>query len=379
MRILVVTVVHTPLDARVHGRQIAALRAAGHDVTYLAPWSAYGVGPGEVHSGVVAIDVPRASGRQRVGAWRVVRGRVAALAPRHDVVLLHDPELLVALAGLRELRDRVVVWDVHEDTRAALVDKPWLPDGLRGVTASVVGWLEGSAERRHHLLLAEERYADRFGRQRDGSPHPVVPNTPVVPDEPPPGPTTPPRAVQVGRLSALRGAHELVEVGRHLAGEVEVHLVGTADADVEPALRAAHDRGEVVWHGFVPNDRALAMLEGASAGLALLHDVPNYRQSMPTKVFEYLSRAVPVVTTPLPLAAEVVQGAEAGRVVPFGDAGAAADAVRSLVADSAQLRATGVRGWQDVRRNHAWNVDGPAFVAVLEQWVAAAGPVSRAR
>ena len=37
----------------------------------------------------------------------------------HDVILLHDPELLAAVAGLRRRRGPVVVWDVHEDTAAA--------------------------------------------------------------------------------------------------------------------------------------------------------------------------------------------------------------------------------------------------------------------
>ena len=69
------------------------------------------------------------------------------------------------------------------------------------------------------------------------------------------------------------------------------------------------------------------MLDGALAGLSLLHDEPNFRHSMPTKVVEYMARGVPVVTTPLPAAAELARGHECGFVVPFGDPVAAAAAV----------------------------------------------------
>ncbi|HEX4829649.1 MAG TPA: glycosyl transferase, partial [Trebonia sp.] len=39
MRVLVCTAVHHPADARIYFRQIRALLDAGHQVTYIAPWS----------------------------------------------------------------------------------------------------------------------------------------------------------------------------------------------------------------------------------------------------------------------------------------------------------------------------------------------------
>lgn len=93
----------------------------------------------------------------------------------------------------------------------------------------------------------------------------------------------------------------MIEMARTLAAAgVLVELIGAADADVREELREAQREGIVRWYGFVPNDRALRIAEGAMAGLALLHDEPNYRHSMPTKVVEYMARGVPVVSTPNP-------------------------------------------------------------------------------
>lgn len=356
MRLLVLTVVHDPRDARIRARQIAALQAAGHEVVYAAPFRDYGVTPPK---GLEAYDVARAAGRRRVGALREARRLVRRLAPRLDLVLLHDPELVVATAGLG---DRVpLVWDVHEDTVAAFADKPWLPALLRPAAARAVRGLERWAERRRHLLLAEDSYQARFAR-----PHPVVPNTPrVPPTAPPPGDDA---VVYVGRLSRLRGAAELIEVGRRLAGEVAVRLIGTADADVRPQLEQAHARGVVEWRGFVPNEEALAEVAGAIAGLSLLADHPNYRGSLPTKVLEYLSRGTPVVTTPLEVAREVVERYDAGVVVPFGDVEATVGAVRRLAADPALRRRMGAAGHAGVLADHNWDVDGPRFVSQLEAW-----------
>jgi hypothetical protein len=131
-RALVVTVVHHPGDARIRHREISALLDAGWQVTYAAPFSGYGVDPPDGLDGLVTVDVPRATGRRRFAALRGARALLRVRAPGHDVVLLHDPELLLTLPGLNL---PPVVWDVHEDTAAAVTLKPWLPGPLRSPAA----------------------------------------------------------------------------------------------------------------------------------------------------------------------------------------------------------------------------------------------------
>ncbi|MFO7959616.1 MAG: methylmalonyl-CoA mutase family protein [Nitriliruptoraceae bacterium] len=116
---LVVTVVHTPLDARIHHRQIRAMRLAGWSVTFAAPFTATGTDPAAVVPGTVTRDLPRASGRRRVAGLRAARRLLAEEAADHDLVLLHDPELLLAVRGLADRHP--VVLDVHEDLAATML------------------------------------------------------------------------------------------------------------------------------------------------------------------------------------------------------------------------------------------------------------------
>lgn len=355
MRALVVTVVHHPSDARILHRQVRSLLDAGHQVTYIAPWVATGTVPPD---GLEAVDVPRARGRARGAAVAAARRRIRALSPGADIVLVHDPELLLAALGTTRVP---VVWDVHEDTAAALGDKPWLPAVLRGPVAAGVHAVERVAERRVHLLLAEERYAPRF---RDA--HPVVPNETVVPETVEPSGAD--RVVYLGRLSRGRGAEELLAVSEALPPGVVMELTGPADTDVEGALRAAHRDGQLVWHPFVPNDLAVSRLEGALAGLSLLRDEPNYRHSRPTKVVEYMARGVPVITTPNPLAAAMVERHRCGVVVPFRDPAAASAAVLDLWQRRDERQALGRRGHEAARSTYDWSDTGRRFVAQLERW-----------
>ena len=52
----------------------------------------------------------------------------------HDVVLVHDPELVLAAAGGPWTTN--LIWDVHEDPAAALQVKSWMPAILRRPVAT---------------------------------------------------------------------------------------------------------------------------------------------------------------------------------------------------------------------------------------------------
>lgn len=360
-------------------RQIRALLDAGHEVTYIAPFRACNVTP---WPSVTPVDVPRATGRRRLRSLRAARTALTRHGLYADVVLLHDPELLLALPrALR--RDRhaagrgpggeyggpvrpVVVWDVHEDTAAALTAKGWVPRPLRPLLRPYVRGLEARAERRYRLILAEPGYRVRFAYD-----HPVVPNTTYVGDQPPPAPDDR-RVVYVGQLSRARGTADMIALARVLHAEgIAVELIGAADPDVRPQLREAQREGVLRWYGFVPNDRALRIAEGALAGLALLHDEPNYRHSMPTKVVEYMAHGVPVITTPVPPAVDIVGPSGCGIIVPFQDRAATLRAVRRL-RDDAELRAgMGKRGYDAARERFHWPVHAQRFVRQLESWSSA--------
>lgn len=357
MRVLVVCPVHDPRDARISEREIGALLKAGHEVTQAAPFSAYGAIP---RPGVRAIDIARSVGRRRGAGVRQARRVMRQEASRHDVILLHSPDAALAATGWRH---PTIVWDVHEDVAASLEMKPWLPRFLARPAGSLVRWGESSLERRWRLMLAEAAYSERFAGE-----HPVVPNYPHVPDRVPPAGRG--RAIYVGRLTRARGARELVELGRMLARRgIALDIIGNADPEVAGELGRAQEAGWIRWHGFVPNADALALVEGATVGISLLHDEANYRHSMPTKLWEYLARGVPFVSTPLPLAQDLAHASAAGVIVPFGDVAAACEAVTSLHDDDERRESMGRAGHAWMRDGHDWGSQGPVFVAILESWV----------
>ena len=344
MRVVVATIVHHPDDARIRHRQIEALLDAGCAVTYIAPEG------GRPDPRIERVVVPRAGGRRRVRALRAARAELRRRSPEADVTLIHDPELVLAAGAIAGPK----VWDVHEDVVAQLADKAYIPRVVRPLARTFARWLERRGARRFDLLIAEEGYAARFP---DAT---LVRNTVAIPADPPASERG--RAVYLGRVSAGRGVDSLAALGEALGDDVALDVIGPIDADVADVLPPS-----VTVRGFVPNHEALPLIDGATVGLALLRDLPNYRHSMPTKLLEYLARGIPVITTPLPEAVAIVEDHDCGVVVGFDDPVEVAEAIRALNDDDAERARLGANGRAAVAEHFAWEHDAARFVAALRE------------
>ena len=360
MRIVVATVVHHPEDARIFHRQIPALLEAGHEVVYLAPEAERELNrPGLVH-----VPVPRSVGRRRLAPLKRMASALSGETRVADLAIVHDPEL--TLMGRWILCPRV--WDVHEELVSQIADKDWIPGGLGGPARLGVGLLERWAARSFDVMLAEPTYVDRF-------PHGVVVrNTPWIQERyVTPGDS---RVVYVGRVSFGRGIETMLEAMRMIGPTVGLDLYGSVDRDVVALLDRASSN--VVAHGFAPNPEALSQAEGAMAGLALLDDRPDYRRSIPTKVLEYMSRGIPVVTTPNPVASRIVEESAAGIVVPYRDPEAVAEAVVRL-RDPVVREEMGRNGRQAIRACYDWAEDAGRMLSFVDEVVSKADAGGRCR
>lgn len=357
MRVLVCTVVHHPTDARIFRRQIGALRDADIAVTAIAPWGSDAESTVEYRK----VPIPRATGWHRFAALRAARARIRALAADHQVLIVHDPELLVVLPwqDLRRMRVRVI-WDVHEDLGAALAMKQYLPKPLRGVLVPAVRWLERWAEQRAELMLAESAYQQRFVK-----PHPVILNLPLVPDVAPSSPRKR-QVIYVGSITRARGLDAMLAMVPVLAkAGVTLTLIGEAP-NAEDAARIRATEG-VEWRGAIPNAEAMREVESSLVGLALLTDQPNYRHSMPTKILEYMAAGAAVVTTPLPLSRDVV-GSDGIVLADFGlDPAAVAARIVQLVDDAELRRRFTDAAFARVRDHYNWHVAKRDFVHFVKQ------------
>ncbi len=339
-RILVVTSVHPPDDPRIRLKLIESLRTVA-DVRYAvrAP------GP-ESSQGITVELLPGGRlSRSLRASWRILAGD-------YDVASVHDPELLPAtiLAGL--LRRRVV-FDLHENLASQMAHKQVVPRPLRPVAATVARWLLRLAERTGEVTLAEEGYRRFFRR-----PHPVFPNLltgpqiPVVPAAQRDG------VVYLGDITRDRGADVLVAAVADLSPPPRLTLIGRCSADLRLHLESqAQDSGvDLHMTGFLAHDQALPLVARHAVAVVPLRDLPNYRHSQPTKLYEYLAAGVPVVASDLPGSRVMLDAGDAVTWVLPGDHKALGTGIRHALADAAPTAAAVALAPQ-VARRFRWPTD----------------------
>jgi glycosyltransferase involved in cell wall biosynthesis len=335
--VLVVSSVHSSDDPRIRLKLIGALRRHA-TVHYLTQ------SPGPADADGITVELLKgARWRRTLAASRRI------IAGDYDVASVHDPELLPAAAIAGVLRRRVV-FDVHEDIPAQLRTKPWLPGPLGPMAAWCAAAFLRVAERVVEVTLAEPNYATRF-RSR----HPVFPNylSDVTVDVVPP--TDRSGVVYLGDITEIRGLLTAVEGVGLSAARPHLTLIGRCGTMLQFALEDMARAGGVDLRmpGFLPLDEALAIVATHRVALSPLHDVPNYHDSLPTKILEYLAAGVPVVASDLPGGRAVVGDLDGIVWVAPGDPMELASGV-DLVLGSEQISADAAAVATVVRDQFQW-------------------------
>jgi phosphatidylinositol alpha-1,6-mannosyltransferase len=256
-----------------------------------------------------------------VGLARSVLLPLPGFPPRRFAVFVHGTELAMAKRGsrARALREADCLLANSEFTAAALrAQVPERADRVRVVP----------------LCIDPERARLWEAAQ------------PVI------APKREPAALLVGRMwSEERGkGHDALIEGwpevRRRVPAAELWIVGGGD-DQERLRALAHERGvgdAVRFLGRVPDAELGDLYRRAS-----VYAMPSRQEGFGLAYAEAMWHGLPCIGSTADAAGQVIRDGETGRLVPYGDAKATADAVASLLADPERARAFGETGRRRAR------------------------------
>lgn len=372
-KVVHVTTLHPTFDIRIFHKECRTLAEAGCDVTLIAPAER-----DETVHGVKILAIARNTNRLLrmvfggAEAYELVRKLMAkerktaaGVPPPRWIVHFHDPELLPWMALLR--RRAHVVYDVHEDLAKSISTKGWVPRALRPLLARFSRWTERNDSRSMQLVLAEESYA----RDYSWAPATVVLNLPRVDDllqveEPK---HAQPTVAYFGAVNASRGSlTTLNSLGKLKAAGLQVNFecIGHASDVHMRELNDTAARLGVELHapGYTTAVDGWHAVARCHAGLALLHPLPNYVDSYPTKIFEYMALGLPVIASNFPLYREVVEANGCGMCVDPLDEQAITEAIRYVIEHPAEAQAMGERGRQAAQSKYNWDTEAAKLLSL---------------
>jgi glycosyltransferase involved in cell wall biosynthesis len=178
-------------------------------------------------------------------------------------------------------------------------------------------------------------------------------------------------AVFPSSLAPWHGTEALLDAVDDPAWPDGLKLVIAGDGVQAPLVRErAAGNPRIDYLGLLDRTRLAEVLRQASIGLCLVQPVGNRGVSevYPLKLFEMMASGLPIVATDLPGQRDVVLESGAGSIVPVGDPGEIAKAVRALY-DNPRRRDIGLAAAAAVRQRFEWRYGATLMKRILREAV----------
>jgi len=346
-----ITTVHHPLDTRIFSRECISL-SENYEVRLFAP------SPILENPNVKHLKLPnhkflfnRILISHPVLLWKLMIHKKAA------IYHLHDPELL-PLALFLNLFSSKVIFDVHEWVEKDIPNKMLL---FHKLFIILYNWFEKLASKKLHFILAESSYEEHYKNRV--SKYSVILNYPDY------------KAIQhhevtnrhskklfyIGNLTGNRGMKQMISIINCLKcrnENFELICIGRLDKSLKKYLTGVSDyqnvKTQIHFIDYMPLTEALKFSTDCLAGMALYDDLPNHRNSLSTKMFEYMAIGLPVITSPFPAYKDIIEKNACGYCIHPDSTELLTDAVLELYNNQQLNQSMGLNGINAVKNFYNW-------------------------
>lgn len=363
MKVVHLTSVHSRYDTRVFLKECCSLVQAGFDVSLIVADNR----GDEQKDGVQIIDVGASQSRiKRILHTTQLIFKEANLLDA-DIYHFHDPELIPVGLKLKQCGKKVI-FDAHEDVPKQLLNKPY----LNGVARKLISWCfacyENFACRHLDAIVAatpsiREKYLSIHEKSIDVKNFPILGELSSQSNW-----KKKKKAVcYIGGISRNRGAIETVNALELTKTNASLLLAGRSiDSEATHAMQRSSGWDSVQDLGFLDREGIKNVLSQSVAGLVTLHAMPNYLDSLPIKMFEYMSAGIPVIASDFPLWRSIVESSNCGFCVDPLNIHAIAEKIDTLIDDLELAQELGENGRRAVHEKYNWDVEAKKLISLYK-------------
>lgn len=369
VRIAHLTTVHPRVDARIRIKEVESLANAFAEPVALFVQDGKG---NSIEAGgkirIIDTGAPPSGRFSRIilGTWRM---GLAVYKMRPRIAHFHDPELIPLGFVLKGCGFKVV-YDAHEDVPRDVLTKFWLPAIMRRPISwfmSLIEWLAGLFLTA--IVPAEPDIAARFPVRKTV----LIQNFPILDELVLPETQVykqrPPHFAYIGAIGRTRGIHEMVEaMERSGINDIRLQLAGIFQpASLKSEIEALTGWQQVEYSGWANRDTVSRLLNNVRAGLVVLHPTPKILNAYPTKMFEYMSVGLPVITSDFPVWRHIIDSAGCGLLVDPLDPTSIADAMHWILDNPREAESMGQRGQRAVEEIYNWEHEGDKLINLYKK------------
>jgi len=232
-----------------------------------------------------------------------------ALSLDCDIYHIHDPELIPYGIKLKR-QGKKVIFDAHEDFPMQILSKHYLPSFAKNLLSKIFIQYEKNISKKLDGIITatpyiKEKFKSYTSNVLDIKNYPL---NKEIKDSEVDYSKKNNSICYVGGISEARGVYELVESLSFLNGTI-LELAGVfVDDKYEKKTKESENWHKVNFYGFVDRKEIGEIFSRSRIGMVTLHKTPNIINSLPIKLFEYMSAGLPVIISDIPYWEDMVVG-----------------------------------------------------------------------
>ena len=353
------TSVHVRYDTRIFIKECRGLSRNGYDVSLVV---ADGKG-NEEKDAVKIFDIGKPSGRLRRILFFPNKILKKALELNADIYHFHDPELL-RIASKLVKKNKIVIYDAHEDVPRQVLDKAYIPTVFRKLLSRFLEYYEDRIiSKISGVVTVTPTLLSRFLKNNNRVVE--VRNFPLIEEfisDNKQGINKENHVCYVGAISKVRGVLNMVDAMQYDNGSRL--LLGGKFENEDLRKKAAESKGwkNVDELGFLSRDEVKSTLQKSVAGLVLLEPTPSYLECIPVKMFEYMMSSIAVVASDYPYWRELVEAEDCALFVNPLNPKEISNAIEKLIGNKKLAEDMGSRGRKAVLEKFNWGNEEKALL-----------------
>lgn len=349
--------VHNWMDTRIWNKEIASLVENGKKIEY------YAIGSEQRKCTVPGVEIhllDEGSKKDRPKRWSYLFQQ--ALKSKAKFYHFHDPELLYVAKKIKKYKpDAVIIYDMHEYFYGQLSTKDWIPKLIRKPLAKIVKYFERKWMKAcDGAIFAEQSYQQYFNNYQ-GETIEIL-NYPIWIPKIDIGKASVFTLIYVGDITEDRNIYGMIEIVRLLkernTEQFQLKLIGsmsgTIQEKVQKMITEYELSEEVSYYGRLPYTEIWDHNFSAHVGLCLLKPIPNYKNSMATKLYEYMAAELPIIASDFPLWTSLIENHYCGHTVDPTNYDKIVELIEQLWKEEHLAIQLGKNGRESFEKNYNW-------------------------
>lgn len=359
------TCVHSRTDGRIFMKQCMSLSKNSYDVSLIV---ADGKGD-EIVDNIKIYDVGK--GKSRIERILNITERVynKAIELNCDSYHFHDPELIFTGLKLKR-KNKIVVFDMHEDTPGYISELGYIPKLFRKLVANLYECLEIYAVKKFDGIISTRQIIndrlDKYNKNIE-----IITNFPMLKEE---------LDVSLKENNVICFAGAIVNSWRHKEiinaieniDNVKYLLAGPVSDSYLNELKSLKGWSKVEYLGLISHSEVEKMYKRSTLGIAIYVYCKNMGGKegnlANTKMFEFMNYGLPFICTDFRLWKQIVEVEEnCGLCVNPYDVNEIKKAIESLIRNPEKCEIMGKNGRKAAIEKYNWNTQEVKLVNFYNQ------------